>query len=63
MTWLIGIGAVIGTFSMVLFFMMAAIRFSHRIEHDEMFDQTEWDEHLLHMPPPPHLEDIKHHAK
>lgn len=56
MEWLVGIVAIIGTFSMVLFVMMVGIRASHSIEHDEVFDQTYWDEHLLHMPRPTRFE-------
>lgn len=56
MEWLVGIVAIIGTFSMVLLVMMVGIRTSHSIEHDEVFDQTDWDEHLLHMPRPTRFE-------
>lgn len=56
MEWLVGIVSIIGMFSMVLGIMMIGIRASHSIEHDEVFDQTDWDEHLLHMPRPTRFE-------
>ena len=56
MEWLVGFVAIIGMFSMVLGIMMIGIRASHSIEHDEVFDQTDWDEHLLHMPRPTRFE-------
>ncbi|OIN66197.1 hypothetical protein BLD48_11605 [Exiguobacterium sp. KRL4] len=56
MEWLVGIVTIIGMFSMVLGIMMIGIRVSHSIEHDEVFDQTDWDEHLLHMPRPTRFE-------
>jgi len=59
MEWLVGIVAIIGMFSMVLGIMMIGIRASHSIEHDEVFDQTDWDEHLLHMPRPTRFEQNK----
>ncbi|MGA9232542.1 MULTISPECIES: hypothetical protein [Exiguobacterium] len=59
MEWLVGIVTIIGMFSMVLGIMMIGIRSSHSIEHDEVFDQTDWDEHLLHMPRPTRFEQTE----
>ncbi|ASI34609.1 hypothetical protein A0126_03140 [Exiguobacterium sp. N4-1P] len=59
MEWLVGIVTIIGMFSMVLGIMMIGIRSSHSIEHDEVFDQTDWDEHLLHMPCPTRFEQTE----
>ena len=59
MEWLVGIVAIIGMFSMVLGIMMIGIRASHSIEHAKCFDQTDWDEHLLHMPRPTRFEQNK----
>ena len=59
MEWLVGIVTIIGMFSMVLGIMMIGIRSSHSIEHGEVFDQTDWDEHLLHMPRPTRFEQTE----